>query len=102
MTNTKNRDTIDIETAGNSVDCRLEGRTIVELVIKGDGAANYKIDARESDSASWVQDVGPTYSGSANYMDTVETGWAEIRVRCTSGTGTVDDSAEIILCAGGA
>lgn len=99
--NVSNRETIGIETAGNGVALELHGNDTVEVVIRGDAAATYVIDVRESDSGSWMQDAGPTYSGSANYSDTLTSGVAHLRVRCSSGTATAGDQADVLVSAGG-
>lgn len=103
MPNTHNRDTIDIENAGGSVLVRAYGRTIVEVAIRGDGAASYRVDGREDKDQAWVEGIkaDPNYTGSANYDDTIQTGWSQLRIVCTSGTATAGDTAEIVLCAGG-
>lgn len=101
-TTTESREVIGIESGGQTVSCTVGGRQIIEMSIQGDGVATYVIDAREERGAEWIQDVGPTYSGSQDHLDTLETGWEQIRVRCTSGTGTAGDEATVVLCAGGA
>ncbi len=98
-TTTSERETIDIETSGGGAEVKIMGRTIIELVIKGDSAADYKIQGRE-DGGTW-EDTGVTKTGSAEYRDTLETGWHDIRVECTAGTGVANESAEIIMCASG-
>lgn len=100
MTNTGARETIDIENSGNGVEVETNGRTIVEVAIRGDAATAYEVQWREHPNAAWVSSP-KTYSGSANYDDTIETGARDIRIECTSGTGTAGQSAEIILSAGG-
>lgn len=99
--NTKERETIDIETSGNGVTINLKGRHICEVHIDGDGAATYRVDGRESEKANWVQGTRADYTGSARYDDYIETGWAQLRIQCTSGTATAGDSATVVLCAGG-
>lgn len=93
-------ETIDIENAGNRATLILEGRTIVSLAIRGDGAATYQLDARER-GGSWKQDVGKEFSGQSDYDDVLETGAQEIGVRCSTGTGSAGDQATITLMAGG-
>lgn len=93
-------ETIDIETSGNAVALRLSGRTIVSMLVEGDGAADYAWDVRKT-GGGWKQGVGKSYSGASNYDDVIETGVEEIRLRCTSGTGGAGDSADILLMAGG-
>ncbi|WP_135806207.1 hypothetical protein [Halorussus marinus] len=90
--------TIDIETAGNAVSLRLLGANIVDIHIRGDAAADYEVDVRQN-GGDWIQGVRSGYSGSADYDDVVETGAEEIRVRCSSGTGTAGDMATITLLA---
>ena len=93
-------ETIDIETAGNAVTLRLLGATIASVHIQGDAAAEYQWDVRKN-GGDWIQNVGSEYTGSADYNDVVETGAQEVRVRCSSGTGTADQTATITLMAGG-
>ena len=100
MTNTKTRETIDIQTSGQTVSVNVEGRTTLEIAIRGDAAADYALEGRESPSAAWVR-LPTTYAGSADYDDTQTVGWHQMQVVCTSGTATVDDTATVILCAGG-
>lgn len=92
--------TIDIENAGGSASIRMLGATIVSVHIKGNGVAEYQWDVRRR-GGSWIQDVGPEYTGQSNYDDVLETGATEVRVRCSSGTGSPDDEATITLMAGG-
>lgn len=89
-------ETIDIENPGNAVTLRLLGASIVDIHIQGDAAADYAIDVRKN-GGGWIQEAHPGYSGSANYDDVLETGAEELRIRCTSGTGTADDSATVTL-----
>jgi hypothetical protein len=91
-------ETIDIETSGGAVSLRPLGSNIVEVLIRGDNAADYAVDIREN-GGDWYQDVRARYSGSADYDDVLETGADELRIRCTSGTGTAGDSATVLLMA---
>jgi len=91
--------TIDIETAGSAVALRLLDNNIVDVHIRGDAAADYAVDIRRN-GGGWIQDVQSSYTGSASYDDVLETGAYELRIRCTSGTATADDSATISLLAG--
>jgi len=91
-------ETIDIETSGNAVALRVLGSNIVDVHIRGDAAADYEVDVRRN-GGSWLQDVRSGYTGSADYDDVLETGAEEIRIRCSSGTTTADDSATITLMA---
>ena len=101
MTDKKeNADTIDIETAGNTVEVETLGATVLSLAIRGDGSASYAIDAKLTRGGTWIQDVD-TYTGSADYDATITTGYPKLRVRCTSGTTTAGDSADVTLSAGG-
>lgn len=93
--------TIDIETAGATAEVKMHGATTLSLSVRGDAAADYAIDARLDENDSWTQGVGATYSGAADYDDTDELGWPEVRIRCTSGTATAGDSATVKLAAGG-
>ncbi|MDF9748367.1 hypothetical protein [Natrinema salsiterrestre] len=93
-------ETIDIEAAGSSASIRMLGATIASLHIRGDAAAEYQWDARRR-GGDWIENVGPEYTGSADYDDVHETGDVEVRVRCSSGTGTAGDQATITLMAGG-
>lgn len=98
--NANTSETIDIENSGNSVTLELNGRTVVSFFINGDSAATYNVDARIV-GGTWRQDVGQTYSGSSNHDDAFDTGAEEIRIRCSSGSGTPGDSATIDIMAGG-
>jgi hypothetical protein len=93
-------DTIDIENSGNAVSVKMAGATIVSLHIRGDGTAEYQWDAKPR-GGNWIQDVAGEYTGSADYDDVLETGVEEVRIRCNTGTGTPDDTADIYLSAGG-
>lgn len=93
--------TIDIENAGGTVAVSMQGATTLSLSVRGDGTAEYVLDARLDGEDTWTQDVDQTYSGAADYDDVLQTGMPEVRVRCVTGTGTVDDTAEIKLAAGG-
>lgn len=93
-------ETIDIETSGNSVALELNGRTHISLAIRGDSAASYVLDARKV-GGTWRKDVGKTFSGNSDYSDVLRTGAEEVRVRCSSGSGTPDDSADIDLMGAG-
>ena len=97
---TETEETIDIETSGNDVSLRLQGKSIVSLAIRGDGTATYQVDARTR-GGSWIQSVSSEYSGSADYDDVLETGVTELRIRCSTGTGTGGDQATITLMASG-
>lgn len=92
--------TIDIETAGGSASVKMGGATLASIHIRGDAAASYRIDVKTRDG-SWITDVGPSYSGSSNYDDDVQTGMQFLRVWCTSGTGGSGDEATITIGAGG-
>lgn len=101
MTNISKRDSIDIETSGGTVVLKLHGRSTLDIVIRGDAAADYEIDVRGHEDENWMQSVGTAYSGSADYDDTIDTGAAWVRVRCTTGTATAGDAADVLLSAGG-
>jgi len=92
--------TIDIETAGGAASIRMLGASIASVHIRGDAAADYQWDARRR-GGDWIQNVDDELTGSADYDDVYETGDVEVRVRCSSGTGTAGDQAEITLMAGG-
>lgn len=96
----QNEETIGIDSAGNSVTVQMHGATVVSMHISGDAAASYQWDGRTR-QGTWHQNVGSEYTGSADYDDTLTTGWAEVRLRCSSGTGGSGDQATITLCAGG-
>jgi len=91
-------ETIDIETAGNDVELRLQGNDLVDVHIRGDAAADYEVDLRTKDG-NWIQSARSGYTGSADYDDLLESAAYEIRIRCSSGTGTSGDSATITLMA---
>ena len=93
--------TIEITDSGGTATVSLQGADLLSLSIRGDGTAEYVLDARLDGSDDWTEDVDQTYSGAANYDDTLRTGMPEVRIRCTSGTGTAGNQAEIKLAAGG-
>jgi hypothetical protein len=95
-----NETTIDIENAGNSVSIRMLGATIVSMAVRGDDTAEYQWDARNR-NGTWTQDVGTEYTAQSDYDDVLETGAQEVRLRCSSGTGTAGDEADVFLMAGG-
>ena len=95
------KETIDIESSGASVAVKMFGADLLSLSVRGDNTAEYVLDARLDGSDDWTQDIDQTYSGASDYDDVVRTGMPEVRVRCTSGTGTADDKATIKLAAGG-
>ena len=94
-------ETIDIENSGNTVEVEMMGATLLSLAIRGDGTAEYVLDAKLTRRDGWIEDVDTTYTGSADYDDTLRTAMPKVRVRCTSGTGTPDDTATVTLSAGG-
>jgi hypothetical protein len=93
-------ETIDIQSAGGTVAVVMGGSTIVSVHIRGDGTAEYKWDAKPR-GGSWIQDIGPSYTGSADYDDVLETGVEQVRIRCSSGTANANDTADIYVSAGG-
>jgi len=95
------KETIDIEAAGATVAVKLFGADLLSLSVRGDGTASYVLDARLDGGDTWTEDVDQTYSGTADYDDVVRTGMPEVRIRCTSGTGSAGDEATIKLAAGG-
>ena len=95
------KETIDIESAGATAAVYMGGADILSLHVRGDGTAEYVLDARLDGDDNWTEDVDQTYSGASDYDDVVRTGMPEVRVRCTSGTGTANDTATIKLAAGG-
>jgi len=92
------QESINIETDGNSVVLDTKGHTTADVAIRGAAAADYALDVKSRDG-SWVQDVA-TYTGSTDYDAVLERGAKYLRIRCTSGTATADDSATISLLAG--
>lgn len=103
MGNTHNRETIDIENAGNGVIVRPTGRNTVSVAIRGDATAEYRVDGKEDYGKPWVTGVraDPEYTGASEYDDVITTGWYAIRIQCVSGTGISNDKAEIVLSASG-
>lgn len=93
-------ETISIDASGASVSVRMHGATIVSMDVSGDATAEYQWDGRIR-GGSWKQNIGPEYTGQANYDDTVETAWWEVRLRCSSGSGGTGDEATIAISAGG-
>lgn len=93
-------ETIDIEDPGSTVEVDMAGATIVSMHIRGDGTAEFKWDAKPR-RGTWIQDIGPEYTGSADYDDVLESGVERVRIRCTTGTGSAGDTADIYLSTGG-
>lgn len=94
-------ETIPIETTGETVTVEMMGSTILSIAIRGDATAEYVLDAKITRGSNWIQDVDETYTGSADYDDTLTTGYPRLRVRCTSGSGGASDEATVTLSAGG-
>jgi len=96
-------ETIDIENSGNTVEVEMMGATLLSLAIRGDGAADYALDAKlkSKRGTDWIKDVDTTYTGASDYDDTLRTAMPKVRVRCTSGTASAGDTATITLSAGG-
>mgnify|MGYP000541808000 CR=1 FL=1 len=93
--------TIPITDSGETVEVSMSGATLLSLSIRGDGTAEYVLDARLDGGDDWTEDVDQTYSGAANYDDTLRTAMPKVRVRCTSGTASANDTATVTLSAGG-
>lgn len=99
--NVTKRKTIDIDVTGQSVEITLHGCTHLDIVIRGDGAADYEVDIRGDDPGeTWMQGV-KTYSASADYNDSFQTGAAELRVRCSTASATSGHQADVLVSAGG-
>lgn len=92
------RESIDIETSGGTVTLDLLGRSTLSVHIRGDGAADYALDVRDSQNGTWIEGVN-TFTGSADYDSVIETGVSEVRLRCTTGTATAGQSADVLLSA---
>lgn len=97
--NIDTRQSIDIETSGGEVTLKLHGRTLLSIHIRGDGAADYALDVRDSQEGAWMQDVS-SFTGTADYDTIEELGVSEVRLRCTTGTATAGQSADVFLSAG--
>lgn len=93
-------ETIGIDSAGNAVSVRMHGATMVSMHITGDATAEYQWDGRIR-GGTWRENIGPEYTGASDYDDTVETAWAEVRLRCSTGTAGSGDQATITISAGG-
>lgn len=92
--------TIDIENAGETVSIRRPGDTYYDVTIRGDAEAEYEFDINYRDIDTWFQDEGGDYSGRADYDGIEESDALFVRIRCSKGTGTAGDQAEIRLIAG--
>jgi hypothetical protein len=93
-------ETIDVENSGNAVSLRINGRTEVRLNIDGETGNEFQFDVRRI-GGSWIQNVGSSYTASANYDDSRTEPAPELRVRCSSGTSNANDSATITIMASG-
>ena len=93
--------TLSITNAGDAATVKMFGADLLSLSVRGDGTAEYVLDARLGGDDDWTEDIDQTYSGAADYDDIVRTGMPEVRIRCTSGTGSAGDEATIKLAAGG-
>jgi len=93
----------DISGIGVILHLELEGRTHIELNIRGSAAADYALDVnriRDADTeADWMQGVN-TYTGATDYDDVLRTGAEILRLRVTTAAG-VGDTADVLLQAGG-
>lgn len=93
-------ETISIDSGGNEVSVRMHGSATVTAAIRGDATAEYQWDGKVR-GGSWVENVGTEHTGSADYDETLTTGFAAVRIRCSSGTSGSGDEATITLSAGG-
>lgn len=93
------KESIDVENSGQAVSVQMFGATVLSIAVRGPASAEYALDARLDGDDDWTQDVATTYSGDVD--EVIRTGMPEVRVRCVTGTGTVDDTADVKLGAGG-
>jgi hypothetical protein len=92
---------IDVENSGNAVSLDIGGRTELFININGETGNEYQVDVRRT-GGSWIQNVGSSFTGSANYTTESRTVAAqEVRLRCSSGSGGSGDTATITLMASG-
>lgn len=94
-------ESIDVENSGNDVALKIGGRTQLFIRINGETGNEFEVDVRRT-GGSWIQNVGSSFTGSANYTEESRTVAAqEVRIRCSSGTSNGGDSATITLMASG-
>lgn len=97
--NTTNRDTLDIETTGDTLELALAGNDTLHVVIRGDGAADYQVDVTDDPANGWINGVesGSLEGAVADYDETFTIAVPYVRIRVTSGTATAGDSADVLL-----
>lgn len=94
---TDTRESISIDSSGNSVELVIGRNSSLQIVIRGDAAADYALDVDDSENGGWMQGVGSSYTGSSDYDDTRTVAAYKVRIRCTSGTAGSGDNADIML-----
>lgn len=96
------RQTLEIETTGDTIELEMHGRDVLEVVIRGDGAADYALDVQDTGNNGWMQDVdSTTFTGGTDYSETLTVGAAQVRIRVSSGTAASGDQADVLLSASG-
>jgi len=94
-------ETIETTSSGNAVALDISGRTELFIHINGNAGNEFQVDVRRT-GGSWIQNVGSSFTGSANYTTESRTVAAqEVRIRCSSGSGGSSDTATITLMASG-
>jgi hypothetical protein len=92
---------IETTSSGNAVSLDIAGRTELFINVNGNSGNEFQVDVRRT-GGSWIQNVGSSFTGSANYTTESRTVAAqEVRLRCSSGSGGSSDTATITLMASG-
>lgn len=94
-----NRETVDIETAGATVALDTHRNDVMGLYVDGAGEADYAIDVTDDLDNDWLEAVDTITGATFSYGGFEAARY--VRVRVTSGTGTVDDTADVLVTATG-
>lgn len=94
------RDTLDIETAGDTVRLNMGRDEVLGVYVRGDGAADYALDVTDDPNGTWLQ--GAETFGAATTVDFGGFEGAQwVRLRVTTGTATAGDTADVLLTSAG-
>lgn len=98
MTNSA-RDTFDIETAGAELIIDTGEDHVLDLYIRGDGAADYSLDVSDRNS-QWVADA-QTFAAVTTVNQTLTNCVRYVRLRVTTGTATAGQTATVLMASAG-